>query len=377
MIQDDHIDFEVAILIGKYLRNEIRADEKRELEAWRSAHPDNAVLWEKMVNADYIGGRLSEWPDETQSDGLWQKIQASTKGKIKYPANERRRLKLVGYAAAVLTAFMGLGTLVYILGDQPPHLYDAPLVQTPEPPVSPAHAVLSNVGEDSDITLIMGDGSIVTLGGYPESLQEADGTRINETGSGLTYAPSKESTSLSPVMNTVITPAARTYHLTLADGTRVWLNAGSTIKYPTAFNGNERGVTLKGEAYFEVARDPSKPFVVMTDKSHIRVLGTRFNVKSYPQDGMDRTALLGGSLRVSSLRGHHSTLLEPGYEAVVQEDNDMSVSKADAKKVLAWKNGLFIFENESLESLTEELSKWYGVKIRFGDDEVKGYHFTG
>src|SRR5690606_32632894 len=132
-------------------------------------------------------------------------------------------------------------------------------------------------------------------------------------------------------------------------------------RYPTAFDGAERKVTLRGEAYFEVAHDPDKPFIVVTEKSHIKVLGTRFNVKSYPEDKTDRTALLDGSLQVSSRQGTQSALLHPGYEAVVTGGANMAVNRADTQKALAWKNGLFIFQNESLESLMRELQKWYGI----------------
>ncbi|WP_257656975.1 FecR family protein [Parapedobacter lycopersici] len=374
MIKDDHIDFEIAALIDKYLRNDIQEEELLVLEKWREAHHTHAELWARLTNVDYAGTQLRQWPDDTRSDTLWSQVQRATTGK-----QRRFPLKRIFAYAAALAVFAMAGLSVYYGVFQQADPLSAAHRETPDtaPQQVTVPEILVPPAAANEITLIMGDGKTVALGDNPDLLHEQDGTQITETGSGLAYATEKRSAQLPAVMNTVITPVARTYHLTLADGTRVWLNAASAIRYPTAFDGEERRVTLKGEAYFEVAHDRDKPFIVVTEQSQIRVLGTRFNVKSYPEDKTDRTALLDGSLQVSSRQGTQSTLLQPGYEAVVTGEAAMVVNKADARKVLAWKDGLFIFENESLVSLMHELATWYGIKAQFADNEVKNYHFTG
>lgn len=374
MIQDDHIDLKIAELIDKYLRNDIHAEEMDVLEQWKTRDVAHQQLWDKLTNVHYTSNRLRQWPDDAQSEVLWQRVQQSVHVNARGKGMQKR---VVWYAAASVVVMILAGWLIHTLTQQTEIPETFIVANDEEPVVEEAPSLVENPVASDDVTLIMGDGQTITLSDNLKSLQEQDGTQINSTNGGLEYTVGSRSGHLKTVMNTVITPVARTYHLILADGTRVWLSSASAIQYPTAFNGNERKVILKGEAYFEVEHNRDKPFIVMTEKSQITVLGTRFNVKSYPEDQMDRTALLGGSLRVASRMGERSTLLRPGYEAVVVDGEEMAVGKTDANKVLAWKNGLFVFDNESLESLLLELAKWYGIRVDFQDDEVKTYHFTG
>lgn len=373
MTQDDHIDLRIAALIDKYLRNDIHVEEMSVLEKWKTKNIANQQLWDRLTSSHYASSQLQRWPDDAQSEALWLRVHQSVHTN---PKKIRKQKILMWYVAASVAVVILASWFIYSATFQAENQLDQLTVSNEGPPVV-APPPVQMPAELDDITLIMGDGQTVTLGDNLESLHEQDGTQINRTDSGLEYSSNDRSAHLGTVMNTVITPIARTYHLMLADGTRVWLNAASAIQYPTAFNDNERRIVLKGEAYFEVAHDRDKPFIVMTEKSQITVLGTHFNVKSYPEDQVDRTALLGGSLRVASRQGTQSTLLNPGYEAVVIDGEEMVVNKTDANKVLAWKNGLFIFDNESLESLLLELAKWYGISVNFADTEVKKYHFTG
>lgn len=373
MIQDEHIDLAIAALIDKYLRKDIRAEEMLVLKKWREEHHTHERLWKKLTNVNYTGSQLDRWPSDDQSAALWLQVQRATNNTSKRMFQKRAVL----YTAATLAVFVLAGFSFYYgwfqqrepVSAKQPELAETTLPSVMIPDTTPNTA--------DEVTLIMGDGKSVALGDRSDVLRERDGTQITETGRGLAYVATYRTIAVPTVLNTVITPVARTYHLTLADGTQVWLNAASAIRYPTAFDGAERKVTLRGEAYFEVAHDPDKPFIVVTEKSHIKVLGTRFNVKSYPEDKTDRTALLDGSLQVSSRQGTQSALLHPGYEAVVTGGANMAVNRADTQKALAWKNGLFIFQNESLESLMRELQKWYGITVQFADEEVKNYHFTG
>src|SRR5690606_37962085 len=161
--------------------------------------------------------------------------------------------------------------------------------------------------------------------------------------------------------NTFSTPKGHTYQLVLPDGTRVWLNTASSIHYPVVFAANERKVTLIGEAYFEVAHDRSRPFKVEAKGSVVEVLGTHFNVASFEDDTRVTTTLLAGAVNVSSNRQH--VVLKPGEQAVVDESTeDISRAHVDVRAVMAWRNGYFRFDNESIESILKKISRWYDIE---------------
>jgi len=175
--------------------------------------------------------------------------------------------------------------------------------------------------------------------------------------------------------NTFSTPKGHSHRLILPDGTPVWLNTASAIRFPVQFTGSERIVTLVGEAYFEVAHDETKPFRVLAEGSTIQVLGTHFNVSAYTDDTQVVTTLLEGAVNVSK-NGQHIAL-RPGEQAIVDgRTGRMWQSTADTQSVMAWKNGYFRFDNESIESIINKVSKWYDIEKvayhgQFGD------RFTG
>ena len=162
------------------------------------------------------------------------------------------------------------------------------------------------------------------------------------------------------VFNTMSTPKGRQFQLTLPDGTKVWLNAASTIRYPTAFSGTERKVDITGEAYFEVTKG-AIPFVVNADnRAEITVLGTHFNVNSYSNEESLATTLLEGSVRVS--KGNKNKLIRPGEQALVTTDVEV-VSEVNTAQVVAWKEGLFDFDGASLEQVMRQLERWYDIEV--------------
>jgi len=177
-----------------------------------------------------------------------------------------------------------------------------------------------------------------------------------------------------PVYNTMTTPRGRQFQLTLPDGTKVWLNAESSIKYPTAFTGTERSVEMKGEAYFEVAKHATMPFRVHVDgREDIEVLGTSFNVNAYADEQSLNTTLLEGSIRVRAQNGDN--VLKPGQQAQMGSDIKI-VDNRDLDKVMAWKNGAFNFEGLSLEEAMRQLERWYDIKVRY-EHGVPDVHFGG
>lgn len=174
--------------------------------------------------------------------------------------------------------------------------------------------------------------------------------------------------------NTLSTPTGGQYNIVLADGTKVFLNAVSSIKYPTQFNGDQRVVELEGEAYFEVAKDKSKPFIVKSDKQTIEVLGTHFNVHAYNNEAAVKTTLLEGSVAVSSK--NQKAILKPGQQSNISDNAKIAIREVDTEAAIAWKNGRFKFDNADLKSVMKQLERWYGIKVEYRGD-VSDVRFNG
>nr|WP_294870461.1 FecR family protein [uncultured Pedobacter sp.] len=171
----------------------------------------------------------------------------------------------------------------------------------------------------------------------------------------------------SPIIAT--TPKGGTYQVVLPDGTEVWLNADSKLVFPSKFTGNNRVVTLTGEAYFEVAKNKSKPFIVNTGASKIEVLGTHFNIMAYKDEADNLVTLLEGAVKVNS--GTAKVLLKPGQQAEISRKNPSSIilnNEIDTEQIIAWKNGYFMFANEPVESIMRKISRWYNVDIVYQDN---------
>ena len=178
------------------------------------------------------------------------------------------------------------------------------------------------------------------------------------------------------VYNTLTVPRCCEYHLVLADGTRVWLNSDSELRFPVDFVGEERRVFLKGEAYFQVAKNAEKPFRVEAGAIQIEALGTGFDVSAYREDGKWMTTLVDGSVRVSDLGSQQQSVLVPGEQARLQ-DGVLVTEKVNVSEIIGWKEGRFVFSDLPLEEIAHQLERWYDVEIDFQDVVVKYYRFTG
>ena len=189
-------------------------------------------------------------------------------------------------------------------------------------------------------------------------------TKISKLSDGQLVYNTLEEKPTQVLYNTVTTPRGGQYQLLLTDGSKVWLNSASSIRFPVSFTGNERRVEVSGEAYFEVAKDPSMPFKADVDgKNEIEVLGTHFNINSYADDGSIKTTLLEGSVKVTSLKTRESKLITPGQQAQLNTDGQIAINKADPDKVLAWKNGYFNVDGTDTKTVMQLLSRWYDVDV--------------
>jgi transmembrane sensor len=212
--------------------------------------------------------------------------------------------------------------------------------------------------------LITSDGKAIILDSMPNGLLTQQGNAdVKKLGDLLEYkAPASFNRDTVISYNTVSTPRGGQYQIVLSDGSKVWLNAASSIRFPTAFSGSLREVELTGEAYFEVAKNKEKPFQVKVRDLKIAVLGTHFNVKAYEDEAETKTSLLEGSVKI--IQGKEAGLLKPGQQAVINfKDDKVKIATADMVEVIAWKNGLFRFEGANIETIMREIGRWYDVEI--------------
>lgn len=208
--------------------------------------------------------------------------------------------------------------------------------------------------EGEEVTIKMGANGVITYIINPD----ADASKNNPN-----------------AFNTLSTPTGGQYNIVLADGTKVYLNAVSSIKYPTQFNGDKRLVELDGEAYFEVAKDKSKPFIVKSDNQSIEVLGTHFNVHAYANESVVKTTLLEGSVAVSFK--NQKSILKPGQQSNVSDNfTKIKIREVDTDEAIAWKNGRFKFDNADLKTVMRQLERWYGIKVEYRGD-VSDVRFSG
>jgi ferric-dicitrate binding protein FerR (iron transport regulator) len=223
--------------------------------------------------------------------------------------------------------------------------------------------------------LTLSDGSSITLDSARNGVLAQQGsTKISKLSNGqLAYNNTLKEKSTTILYNTLTTPRGGQYQLTLPDGSTVWLNAASTIRYPTSFSGKERTVSITGEAYFEIAKDPSMPFKVIlptsgntpsSERREIEVLGTHFNVNAYADENTLKATLLEGSILLTS--NGTGSRLEPGQQGQLNNNGRITIIKdADMEEAVAWKNGRFNFDNADIMSVMRQLARWYDVEVVF------------
>ncbi|MGN6417055.1 MAG: FecR family protein [Pseudobacter sp.] len=337
-------------LLDKYVTGSLSEAEKKELAGML----DNVSAQEELqalLQASFMDDRY-EAADNTElqtslHEFLQQHMDADALQKRSAPL---RRLLRFAAAAAVLLIIGGT----------------AWWWNTKHAPANQTEITIAKGDIDpakSSVTLTLGNGQQIDLEGSPDgALTTEGGAGIVKNGSLLSYNLQPSSDKI--VYNTVSTSYGSQYLLELADGTKVWLNASSSLRYPTAFKGAERVVELQGEGYFEVAKNAAQPFRVRSGTANIQVLGTRFNVNAYAGDPL-RTTLLNGSVKING------QILKPGQQAILDNNDQVNLTEAGIEEVMAWKNGLFLFNNRPLPEIMREVERWYQVKVVFAGP-VKG-----
>ncbi|PUZ29106.1 iron dicitrate transport regulator FecR [Chitinophaga parva] len=343
-------------LLDKFKQDRISAEE---LELLQAAVATGA--YRELVEADILEALRqapvpSEW-DRTEAEAVLQHI-------LQTPP---RRLRKGWYwAAAALTGACLLAGDWWLQGHKTPTT--AQVV-----PAKP-HAITPGTNR---AMLTLADGSRIPLDSlHSGALGQQGNAIISNNGQGLTYHTTGSTEAV--LYNTVATPRGGQYQLTLADGSKVWLNAASSIRFPTAFNGNERLVEISGEAYFQVAPKASQPFrvnIAGRPDLQVHVLGTSFNVMAYTDEKAITTTLESGAVQVQ--HNARTQVLQPGYNASVSSNADqITVAKADLDQALAWKDGKFRFRDTNIQTIMRQVARWYDVEVQYQGD-VSNLAFSG
>ncbi len=334
------------------------AENEKFWNAYEEANPDKA---DEIRKARAILDEITlshATPAEGKERIIWEKIQKQLGDNVVVMHPGRRYGRIIAYAAAASVA------LILLVGYFYQNKTSQNRIQTQS---------MANTGQDvapggNKAVLTLADGTKILLDSANNGAISKQGnvtvTKLKDGKIEYDFSSSSSNTTVS--YNTVSTPRGGQYQLVLADGSKVWLNAESSVTFPTAFVGDDRKVSMTGEAYFEVAHDASKPFFVTANNTDVRVLGTHFNIKGY--DGETRTTLLEGSVAVES--SGKKSRITPGQQAVTSNQNKGIVVLNDVNldEVMAWKNGYFFFRHADVEMVMKQLSRWYDVDVIYQGD---------
>ncbi|WEK18684.1 MAG: FecR family protein [Candidatus Pedobacter colombiensis] len=327
--------------IHNYLEGKATPQEKAMVQDWYYAFDDTEIEISSETKD------LHRQIETRLRNRIHQSIHQKEKSKV-------QKLKPLWIAAASLFLIFSIG------------LYFS-LKQKPIPPTTLAKKqIIEEIqpgGNNATLTLANGEKINLSNAKIGNLASQAGILITNKQEGQLVYEATSSKGNHSNMTNTIETPNGGQYQITLPDGTKVWLNAASSLKYPVQFATNERRVELSGEGYFEVSKDKSKPFKVVTIKQNIEVLGTHFNVNSYTDEQTIKTTLLEGSVKVNSLI-RKTCILQPGQQSILGS-NSLQIQLADLERTMAWKNGNFMFDGEDLNSIMRKISKWYNVKVTY------------
>lgn len=355
----ERMNSDVNNLLRKYLNGTITEPEGEELFAWLKEHaPEEQEGIEPILKEYYDssftkGNQISEEASERILAKLNRSLDASATG---VTVMHKRRTRIRYAAAAAVLLLLAAGGWWLITRNN-----------TPQPPV----VKTEEKKEKKDVMLTLASGEQVSLDQRQGSVMKKDDFNvINDSGS-LSYLGK----TATPEYHTLSTPAGKQYQLQLPDGTEVWLNAASSVTFPTAFTGHERKVYITGEAYFNVKANQQHPFVVdVNKKAMIEVLGTEFNVNGYTNEPEVQATLLSGKIRVK--KDKEAVELLPGDQARVSNENLELKKNVNTELYIAWRKGVFRFDNASAAEVLRQMARWYDLEVVY-DGAPPGIRFSG
>lgn len=353
-------------LLEKYRRQQLSAEE---LNAFLDATADpelEALMMEKLgAELEAMNTAANAGADRQQE--VWAKVNAvidggrdiNTEQDARQPEPGQNKPRRIGWAAAAAAAALLLGVLGYWQFKTPPHTPAVTIVNSPD--IAP--------GKQGAV-LVLANGQEVVLDSTQNGMVAMqNGARVMLQNGNLSYDADKHKET-AITYNTLRIPKGRQFQLTLPDGSKVWLNAASSLRYPTVFSGSERKVEITGEAYFDIAPIAKQPFKVnVNNKTEIAVLGTQFNVNAYANENVMKATLLQGSIKVAD------KILQPGQQAQTTQET-IVVNNIDTAQVTAWKEGLFNFEGAHLQEVMRQLERWYDIEVVY-ENGVPDTEFSG
>ncbi len=376
-------------LLESYMADDIREDEWAELKTYVQNTANNESLYAVI---DELWGKVGmRTPMSIASEAIYQRILKDPNVRVDPPRTIQSRpkiiqllpLRLVSGVAAVLCIAVTLFYIVRYGKEERKTTSDLAQVDNPVDAILPG----GNIA-----TLTLADGRVIRLNEMDTgSLADEAGTRVMKSEDGLIFyeAIGGASEAGEAVYNTINTPKGGEYRIVLPDGTKVWLNAASSLRYPVSFTGDKREVELMGEAYFEVTKAKmrragqyiSTPFIVKTKTQSVEVLGTHFNINAYDDEGTAKTTLLEGSVKVSLTTSVHREtpyrILKPNEQAAVRsQGGGIQVSGVDPAHAIAWKNGYFAFDNDNITEVMNTIARWYDIDVDYEGD-ISGKVFGG
>lgn len=331
------------------LTGAITAADDREFQALLNQHEENRVFL-RQLEEETEDLKMQDFIDGIDEEAALYKL----KQKVHKKSRTGRPYYWIRYVtAAMVVLIAGYGIIQAI--------------RSPEPALMDQQKHIPK-----GVQLIVGDNEIIDLSATEEQRSiQIGGEQVAKGEKVLNY---KQATS-SGAMNTLIVPQKEDYRVVLSDGTQVWINSASRLRYPMAFSGKTREVYLEGEAYFEVAKNTEKPFIVHSGETSIQVLGTSFNVNAYEKESV-RTALVEGKVQMQAPDGH-VLALTPGFMGAYHKAMGLNKERFDQEEVLGWKEGVYYFRDASLEQIGEVITRWFDLEVIFDDPELAQTHVTG
>lgn len=345
---------EIPTLLSKALLGTLSGEEECSLKEWREANPENERLYGSVMNAEYMVQKSQEIANVDIVNGYMNVLQ-----KRKRNIRVRRIRRVVSIAAGVVLPLLA-AVLWYGTREKMENVQEQ----------------VTSVIRHGEVKaeLLLADGTTRILSSeVTDSLFRQQGANIVVQNQGVSYQG--DSSVAEECYNTLRVPRGGEYSITLSDGSIVYLNSESELRYPVKFVGEDRRVYLSGEAYFDVSKDKEHPFSVDVNGSVVKVLGTSFNVRAYADENEILTTLVQGSVRFSA--GKESVVLKPGEQAVLNKSGRVVIKEVDTYLYTAWKNGVFAFEKQRLEEIMNVVARWYDVNIFWENASQKEVTFTG
>lgn len=351
-MKENEIDRILADLVAG---ERISAEDRQILENWKKASGRNSRFEREIREIASSGAKLHQRRKNTV---VFEQVEQIVR-------KQRGRVRFVRHLSVVAGFALFLGMVVYFM-----------LAGERQMETSARVAATRIMPGSVRAELVLPRGEVVHLDSTSQVVLTADNRnpRVVSNGNTLIYGAEEKNERVE--YHTIWVPRGGEYNLQLADGSKVYLNAGSSLRYPVRFAGKRREVVLSGEGYFEVAKDTVRPFVVKAGEIDVRVLGTAFNVNAYPERGTVATTLVEGSVQVNYKAGQQ--VIRPGMQLVYDKQNGKAeVSAVDTEMYTSWKDGYYYFKREPLEHIMEVLARWYDLNVFYRNQDLKRMEFGG